>query len=37
MATSNTSPKAPIFDGSRIPDQVENIVNATSWWYSIIG
>lgn len=32
MATSNTSPKAPIFDGSNIPDQVGDVVNATSWW-----
>jgi small-conductance mechanosensitive channel len=32
MATSNTSPKAPIFDGSRIPDQVEGILDATYNW-----
>jgi small-conductance mechanosensitive channel len=29
---AKSSPKAPIFDGSRIPDQVADIVNATSEW-----
>ncbi|KTT68664.1 mechanosensitive ion channel family protein [Sphingomonas sanguinis] len=29
---AKSSPKAPIFDGSRIPDQVGGIINATSWW-----
>ncbi|MEJ8628958.1 hypothetical protein P0F65_01760 [Sphingomonas sp. I4] len=29
---AKSSPKAPIFDGSRIPDQVGDIVNATYQW-----
>jgi energy-converting hydrogenase Eha subunit B len=29
---AKSSPKAPIFDGSRIPDQVGGIVNATYQW-----
>ncbi|WP_322963071.1 mechanosensitive ion channel family protein [Sphingomonas fuzhouensis] len=35
MATSNTSPKAPIFDGSRIPNQVESILDATYDWVQV--
>lgn len=35
MATSNTSAKAPIFDGSRIPDQVEGVLDATYDWVQV--
>ncbi|MGE7205327.1 mechanosensitive ion channel family protein [Sphingomonas sp. NPDC019816] len=35
MATNSTSPKAPIFDGSRVPDQVESIIDATYDWVQV--
>lgn len=32
---AKSSPKAPIFDGSRIPDQVEGVVDATYDWVQV--
>lgn len=32
---AKTSPKAPIFDGSNIPDQVEGVVDATYDWVQV--